>query len=740
MANDSDKMTQLRFRIDNLDCSTCAARMEDAISQLPGVGAVQLDFATAKLRVAVHESSQTDRLTDHIQKLISSIEQDATLLTEETEHSGQTGPSATPVDPLVEKPLSGWRSHLIRHLVLPWKSILRLAIGAVMFIFPWVIDLPDIASKWLWILAWLVLGADVLWTAVRKIARRQWFDEHFLMSLATIGALVLGEYPEAVAVMLFYQTGELLQHMAVDHSRRSIRALLAIRPDTALRLTQNGTEQIHPKDAAVGDHMMIRPGDRVPLDSQIMEGFSTMDTAALTGESQPLAVEAGSEIKAGYVNGDGMLITVVLRTEAESAVSRILRLVEDAVARKAPAERFITRFARIYTPLMIGLAFLLAFLPPLLLDQPVQDWLYRALILIVISCPCALVLSVPLSYFAAIGHASSLGVLIKGGQYLDKLATVKSMAWDKTGTLTDGTFQVRQINAQKPWTQDEVLHLAALTEMGSSHPLARSLIAAWKAISDEPLDMARVNLVQNLPGGGLAATIGSAEILLGNAGLLKDKGVADGRTEHEINAAEPADASVVYLAVDGKLAGRIELVASIRPEAPHTIHELRALGIDRHLLLSGDHPAVVASVARSTGIDYAEGHLLPEDKVAAVDRMLAASAGSASLAYVGDGINDAPVLARADVSVAMGSGSDAALESADIVIQGDDLARLPQTVRLARKTSRIVRQNISLTLGLKLLVVALAIIGLGGIWQAIFADVGVSLLAVFNALRLIREK
>ncbi len=740
MANDSDKMTQLRFRIDNLDCSTCAARMEDAISQLPGVGAVQLDFATAKLRVAVHESSQTDRLTDHIQKLISSIEQDATLLTEETEHSGQTGPSATPVDPLVEKPLSGWRSHLIRHLVLPWKSILRLAIGAVMFIFPWVIDLPDIASKWLWILAWLVLGADVLWTAVRKIARRQWFDEHFLMSLATIGALVLGEYPEAVAVMLFYQTGELLQHMAVDHSRRSIRALLAIRPDTALRLTQNGTEQIHPKDAAVGDHMMIRPGDRVPLDSQIMEGFSTMDTAALTGESQPLAVEAGSEIKAGYVNGDGMLITVVLRTEAESAVSRILRLVEDAVARKAPAERFITRFARIYTPLMIGLAFLLAFLPPLLLDQPVQDWLYRALILIVISCPCALVLSVPLSYFAAIGHASSLGVLIKGGQYLDKLATVKSMAWDKTGTLTDGTFQVRQINAQKPWTQDEVLHLAALTEMGSSHPLARSLIAAWKAISDEPLDMARVNLVQNLPGGGLAATVGSAEILLGNAGLLKDKGVADGRTEHEINAAEPADASVVYLAVDGKLAGRIELVASIRPEAPHTIHELRALGIDRHLLLSGDHPAVVASVARSTGIDYAEGHLLPEDKVAAVDRMLAASAGSASLAYVGDGINDAPVLARADVSVAMGSGSDAALESADIVIQGDDLARLPQTVRLARKTSRIVRQNISLTLGLKLLVVALAIIGLGGIWQAIFADVGVSLLAVFNALRLIREK
>ncbi|NLM78110.1 MAG: heavy metal translocating P-type ATPase, partial [Ruminococcaceae bacterium] len=520
MANDSDKMTQLRFRIDNLDCSTCAARMEDAISQLPGVGAVQLDFATAKLRVAVHESSQTDRLTDHIQKLISSIEQDATLLTEETEHSGQTGPSATPVDPLVEKPLSGWRSHLIRHLVLPWKSILRLAIGAVMFIFPWVIDLPDIASKWLWILAWLVLGADVLWTAVRKIARRQWFDEHFLMSLATIGALVLGEYPEAVAVMLFYQTGELLQHMAVDHSRRSIRALLAIRPDTALRLTQNGTEQIHPKDAAVGDHMMIRPGDRVPLDSQIMEGFSTMDTAALTGESQPLAVEAGSEIKAGYVNGDGMLITVVLRTEAESAVSRILRLVEDAVARKAPAERFITRFARIYTPLMIGLAFLLAFLPPLLLDQPVQDWLYRALILIVISCPCALVLSVPLSYFAAIGHASSLGVLIKGGQYLDKLATVKSMAWDKTGTLTDGTFQVRQINAQKPWTQDEVLHLAALTEMGSSHPLARSLIAAWKAISDEPLDMARVNLVQNLPGGGLAATVGSAEILLGNAGLL----------------------------------------------------------------------------------------------------------------------------------------------------------------------------------------------------------------------------
>lgn len=740
MANDSDKMTQLRFRIDNLDCSTCAARMEDAISQLPGVGAVQLDFATAKLRVAVHESSQTDRLTDHIQKLISSIEQDATLLTEETEHSGQTGPSATPVDPLVEKPLSGWRSHLIRHLVLPWKSILRLAIGAVMFIFPWVIDLPDIASKWLWILAWLVLGADVLWTAVRKIARRQWFDEHFLMSLATIGALVLGEYPEAVAVMLFYQTGELLQHMAVDHSRRSIRALLAIRPDTALRLTQNGTEQIHPKDAAVGDHMMIRPGDRVPLDSQIMEGFSTMDTAALTGESQPLAVEAGSEIKAGYVNGDGMLITVVLRTEAESAVSRILRLVEDAVARKAPAERFITRFARIYTPLMIGLAFLLAFLPPLLLDQPVQDWLYRALILIVISCPCALVLSVPLSYFAAIGHASSLGVLIKGGQYLDKLATVKSMAWDKTGTLTDGTFQVRQINAQKPWTQDEVLHLAALTEMGSSHPLARSLIAAWKAISDEPLDMARVNLVQNLPGGGLAATVGSAEILLGNAGLLKDKGVADGRTEHEINAAEPADASVVYLAVDGKLAGRIELVASIRPEAPHTIHELRALGIDRHLLLSGDHPAVVASVARSTGIDYAEGHLLPEDKVAAVDRMLAASAGSASLAYVGDGINDAPVLARADVSVAMGSGSDAALESADIVIQGDDLARLPQTVRLARKTSRIVRQNIFLTLGLKLLVVALAIIGLGGIWQAIFADVGVSLLAVFNALRLIREK
>lgn len=622
-------------------------------------------------------------------------------------------------------------------------TVWRLISGAVLFVLPWIFSLPSVAALLIWLAAWLITGGDVVLAALQRIRQGQWFDEHFLMTLATIGAFATGEYPEAVAVMLFYQTGELLQDLAVDRSRRSVRALLAIKPDRALRLNGQVTQEVAPGDMKIGEKMLIRPGDRVALDSRVLQGRSDLNTAALTGESGLLPAGPGDELRAGYINGGGLMVATVLRTEAESSVSRILRLVEEAAARKAPAERFMTRFARIYTPVMVGLALLVALLPPLILQQSLSEWVYRAMILLVISCPCALVLSIPLSYFAGIGGASSRGILVKGGQYLDRLALVKSMAWDKTGTMTSGSYIVRRILARDSNGERDVLQWAALAEHGSDHPLARSILEAWRQAGGDPPDASRIRSVVNLPGLGLSADVDGHRLLLGNKQLLAENGILSSPAALSIQADSPAQpilsGNVVHLAIDGVYTGLIELADELRPEAAQTIRRLRTMGIQTHVLLSGDQPEHVADIAARAGFDQYKGGLLPGQKVAELETLTASGQLYRPVAFVGDGINDTPVLASADLSVALGSGSDAALESADIVISGDDLTKLPEAVQLAKKTGRIVRQNIVIALGLKVLVVLLAVLGFGGIWQAVFADVGVALIAVLNALRILKR-
>lgn len=622
-----------------------------------------------------------------------------------------------------------------RLTLVPRRRLFQLAGGSLLLLLALLLHQDLIWRPVVFLLAYLLLGSDVLLAAGRRIARRGWFDEHFLMALATLGAWLIGSYPEAVAVMLFYQVGETMQGLAVDHSRRSIRALLAVRPDTAIVQTETGPRTVDPADVAVGAILLIRPGDRVALDCLVREGQSAVNTAALTGESLPRAVGPGDELMAGSINDNGLLTTEVLRPAEASAVNRILRLVEEAAARKSPAEQLISRFAAVYTPLMVGLALGLALLPPLIWGAALAEWVYRALILLVISCPCALVLSVPLSYFAGLGAASNQGILIKGGQYLDRLARIRTLVWDKTGTLTRGVFSVSRI-VPVQGTPEDVLELAALAEYHATHPLARSIVQSWRDRTQTEPEASRIQSSQNLPGLGVSAVIDGRNVLIGHLGLLRQAGIIP-PGDHPV--CQDQGATCLYLACDGRLVGTLELIDQIRPEAAGVIATLRRLGITRHVLLSGDRTGAVARAAADSGMDDYAAELLPEAKVAELEKLLASEA-LAPVAYIGDGINDAPVLARADLGLALSHGSDAAMEQADLILVGQDLDKIPQAVRLARRTWSIVRQNIVLSLGLKAIVLLLAVVGLGSIWQAIFADVGVSLIAVLNALRILRRR
>ncbi|MEA4887847.1 MAG: heavy metal translocating P-type ATPase [Clostridiaceae bacterium] len=724
-------MTRQRFyNIENLGCPNCAAKMEKQIKGLNGVQQADLDFATARLRLEIDPEVSEPELTEQIQTIIHSLEQDACLVTGKLEDppagrtAGRTAPAAA-VGAARQRP--AWLQNM------PWRRIGRFALGLLPLAAALIVSHRGQSGLILYLAAYLILGYDVLWKAVSHINKKQFFDENFLMSLATLGAFAVGQYPEGVAVMLFYQIGEIFQNMAVNHSRRSIQSLMAIKPDLAILLSDEGPEPVDPSQVKPGDRLLIRPGDRVPVDCRILDGQSSLDTAALTGESMPRPVETGDDLLAGCVNGSGLLTVEALRPAAESAVSRVLELVEKAAARKAPAEQFITRFSAVYTPIMVGLAVLLAVIPPLVLRQPFSSWIYQALILLVISCPCALVLSVPLGYFAGLGAASKQGILIKGGQYLDQLANVRSMAWDKTGTLTQGAFTVSQIESRLPGREKELLEIAALAESFSTHPIARSVQQAWEKNDGSAPEKNRIKDYRDQAGRGVYAVIDGREVLLGNMRLLSEAGVS-----------RPAGAEVnqagtwLYMAIDGQYAGSLCLEDQLKPEAAAALSELKSLGVERHLLLSGDRTANVAGAAAAAGIDAYKAELLPEQKVEAIEALMEKSSAKQRVAYVGDGINDAPVLARVDLGIALGGGSDAALERADVVMISADLKKIPAAIRLARRTNRIVRQNIVLALGIKSVILILAVFGLGGIWQAVFADVGVALLAVLNSLRVLR--
>ena len=578
----------------------------------------------------------------------------------------------------------------------------------------------------LYLVPYLLIGWDVLWKAVRNIAHGQVFDENFLMAIATVGAFATGEYAEAVFVMLFYQVGELFQSYAVGKSRQSIASLMDIRPDYA-NVEQDGElVQVDPDEVEVGDTIVIKAGERVPLDGVILEGHSTLDTAALTGESLPREVEAGDDVISGCVNLSGLLKVRVTKAFEESTVAKILDLVENATSKKAKAENFITRFARYYTPSVVVAAVLLAVLPPLLGGGDWGKWFHQALVFLVISCPCALVISVPLSFFGGIGGASRAGILVKGGNYLEVLADTQIVVFDKTGTLTKGVFNVTAIHPDQ-CDEDRLLEVAALAESYSDHPISRSLKEAY----GKDIDNSRVTDVEEIAGHGVRAKVDGVEVCVGNDKLMESIGVA-WHPCHRVGTTVHVESQGIYL-------GHIVISDEVKEDAAQAISDLKAIGVRKTVMLTGDAQAVGEDVAQRLGLDEVHAQLLPADKVDRVEALLQEKTGKGKLAFVGDGINDAPVLSRADLGIAMGGlGSDAAIEAADVVLMDDKPSKIAVAIRVARKTLRIVRQNIVFALGVKLLVLALGAVGLANMWEAVFADVGVSVIAILNAMRALR--
>ena len=581
----------------------------------------------------------------------------------------------------------------------------------------------------LFLLPYGLIGWDVLWRAVRNIARGQVFDENFLMALATVGAFCIGEYPEAVFVMLFYQVGELFQSYAVGRSRQSIAALMDIRPDYANVEREGRLLQVDPEEVAVGDYIVVKPGEKIPLDGVVTEGSSAVNTAALTGESLPRDVSPGDAVVSGCINQSGLLRIKTTKLFGESTVAKILDLVENSGSKKARAENFITKFARYYTPAVVIAALLLALLPPLILGGgwPVWSaWLNRALIFLVISCPCALVISIPLGFFGGIGGASKAGILVKGSNYLEALARTEILVFDKTGTLTKGTFQVTAVHPEEI-SEERLLELAALAESYSDHPISLSLKAAYQ----KEIDAGRVKNAEELAGRGVRATVDGLTVCAGNSRLMKEAG-ADWYDCH-------LTGTVVHVAVEGRYAGHIVISDVVKPDAADAVADLKRQGIRRTVMLTGDTPAVGEQVGRELGLDEVHAGLLPADKVDWVEALLKQKSTRGKLAFVGDGINDAPVLSRADIGIAMGGlGSDAAIEAADVVLMDDKPSKLSTAIEISKKTLRIVKQNIVFALGIKALVLLLGALGMANMWEAVFADVGVSVIAILNATRALK--
>lgn len=599
------------------------------------------------------------------------------------------------------------------------KKLLRILLAAALTLIAALLPLEGGWRLAAFAIPYLAAGWDVLWDAARNIAHGQLFDEQFLMGIATLGAFAVGEYPEAAGVMIFYQVGELFQSIAVGRSRRSIAALMDIRPDYAVVLREGEALRLSPEEVRAGELILVRPGEKIPLDGEITKGRSSVDAAALTGESLPVDRAEGDQVISGSVNLSGPLEIRVSGSYAESTVARILELVENASEKKARAENFITRFARVYTPCVVAAAALLALVPPLLFQGSWGVWINRALIFLMVSCPCALVVSVPLSFFGGIGGASRQGILIKGAGFMETLAGVKTLVFDKTGTLTQGVFAVEAVHPEAV-SEEELLDIAAAAERYSAHPVAESIIQAHGG----DIDKSRLGAVEELAGLGLRAELDGRQCFVGNGALMDRVGVVWQECE--------LAGTVVHVAVDGRYMGHIVINDRVKPEAAQALAELKRLGVRSTVMLSGDREQVARAVGERLGLDRVYGGLLPEMKVEKVEALLP----EGTLAFVGDGVNDAPVLARADVGIAMGAmGSDAAIESADIVLMDDRLMKLPLAVKISRRTMAIVRQNIALALGVKAVILALGALGYAGMWAAIFGDVGVMVVAVLNAMR-----
>lgn len=683
------------YELRGIDCGNCAAKIERAVNQLEQVESATVNLIAQKLTL---ETKSEDGIDKEIIDLVDAIEPGIEVISEKKEE------------------------------VLPEKrDWAKERLLAVTILFAFGFFLPE---EYFWIrlvyylTLYIIIGHKVLIKMVQNIQRGNLFDENFLMSIATLGAFLLGEFPEAVAVMLFYQIGEYFQDKATAQSRQSIARLMDIRSDKAWRLEGGETVQVDPETVRVADHILVKPGEKVPLDGLVREGRSILDTSALTGESLPREIGVGEDITSGVINLTSPLVIEVSKTFSQSTVNKILELVENASNKKAETERMITRFSRVYTPVVVGIAFLLASLPPLLGLGEWSTWLYRALTFLVISCPCALAVSVPMSFFGGLGGASKLGVLVKGGNYLEALAKLDTVVFDKTGTITKGIFAVDTVvNAEG--VEDDILYLAAHLESYSNHPIANSIRTAY----GQEVDENRVSQITELPGQGMSGRVDGRQLYLGNARLMEVQGIA--------YPAIDSTGTVLYLAEDSHFLGYFLITDQVKETSIEALKDLQAVGIKKTVLLSGDRQAVVDEFAQQFAFNDAFGDCLPQDKVSTFEEILTQS--QQAVAFVGDGVNDAPVLARADVGIAMGGlGSDAAIESADVVLMDDDLGKLPQVIRLAKKTVRIAQQNMTLAIVVKLIFLVLSGLGISNMWEAIFADVGVTLLAVWNALRTLR--
>lgn len=609
------------------------------------------------------------------------------------------------------------------------KTLARILISGALFAGAFFVPIEGLWKLGLYLIPYFIIGWDVLWKAVRNIAHGQVFDENFLMAIATFGAFCVGEYPEGVAVMLFYQVGELFQSYSVGRSRQSIAALMDIRPDYAnLEKTDGAFEQVDPEDVKIGDIIVVKAGEKVPLDGVVVEGVSSLNTSALTGESVPRSVKPGKEVISGCINMNGLLRVKVTKEFGESTVAKILDLVENSSSKKAKSENFITKFARYYTPVVVIGAALLAVVPPLILGGGWNDWIGRALIFLVISCPCALVISIPLTFFGGIGGASKKGILVKGGNYLEALSETEIMVFDKTGTLTRGTFQVSAVHPGEI-SENHLLELAAIAEAFSDHPISKSLREAYGI----EIDTSRVSGVEEISGHGVKANVDGKTIWVGNGKLMEMAG-AKWRDCH-------LHGTVIHVSEGSEYMGHIVISDEIKDDAAQAIQELKKLGVRKTVMLTGDKAQVAQAVAQQLGVDEVHAELLPGDKVAQVESLLKEKSGKGKLAFVGDGINDAPVLSRADIGIAMGGlGSDAAIEAADIVLMDDQPSKIATAIGVSKKTLRLVKENIVFALAVKALFLALGAFGLANMWEAVFADVGVSVIAILNASRALKVK
>ena len=608
------------------------------------------------------------------------------------------------------------------------KKGIKIIVSLILFLIAFIIDFENVwINNILFIISYIIVGLEIVRKAIRNIFRGKVFDENFLMTVATIGAFGIGEFPEAVAVMLFYQVGELFQSYAVNQSRKSIANLMDIRPDYANIEKDGEIQKVDPDEVKIGDIIVIKPGEKVPLDGVVLEGKSTLDTKALTGESLPREISEGEDVLSGCINQAGVIKVKVTKEYGESTVSKILDLVENASSKKSKSENFITKFAHYYTPIVVIIAVLLAILPPIFIEGALfTDWLYRALSFLVVSCPCALVISIPLSFFGGIGGASKMGILIKGSNYLEAIANTEIIVFDKTGTLTEGVFEVQKVNSVGI-SEDELLRIAAYAENYSNHPISISLKSAFNQEIDEKL----IEKTEELSGRGIKARIENKDVLVGNEKLMNENKISFDKCD-EVG-------TILYVAIDSKFAGYILIADKIKEDSKNAIKLLKKNNIKQTVMLTGDRKNVGENVAKTLEIDKVYTELLPDGKVEKVESLLKEKSEKGKLAFVGDGINDAPVLALADIGIAMGGlGSDAAIEAADVVLMTDEPSKIVDAILLSKKTMRIVKQNIIFAISVKVLVLILSAFGLSTMWEAVFADVGVSIIAILNALRVLR--